>query len=87
MPFALATSSGKEMAELKMAHHTELFSLFGHKVFGTTDPEVINGKPAPDIFLVAARRFADAPDSGKVAMRVRSDSQWHGCNFVIRVLM
>lgn len=66
MPFALATSSGQEMAELKMAKHTELFSLFHHKVFGTTDPEVLVGKPGPDIFLVAGQRFPDKPIPNKV---------------------
>lgn len=61
VPIALATSSGKEMAELKMSNYPELFKLFDNKVFGSTDSEVINGKPAPDIFLVAAKRFSDQP--------------------------
>lgn len=42
-----------------MSKHQELFSLFHHKVMGTTDPDVKVGKPAPDIFLVAARRFTE----------------------------
>lgn len=62
VPFCLATSSGQEMAELKMSSHHKLFDLFEHKVYGSTDPEVKEGKPAPDIFLVAAKRFADKPD-------------------------
>lgn len=49
------------MAELKQRKYRELFDLFEHKVLGSSDPEVMNGKPAPDIFLVAARRFADQP--------------------------
>jgi len=61
IPFALATSSSKEMAELKMTSHAELFNLFNHRVYGSTDPDVINGKPAPDIFLVAGKRFPDRP--------------------------
>lgn len=61
IPFALATSSSKEMAEIKQTNHTALFDLFHHKVMGSSDPEVINGKPAPDIFLVAAKRFPDNP--------------------------
>lgn len=62
VPFCLATSSGKEMGELKMSSHQNLFDLFNHKVYGSTDPEVKDGKPAPDIFLVAARRFQVKPD-------------------------
>lgn len=62
IPIALATSSGKESVEVKTTHHQELFSLFMHKVMGSTDPDVKEGKPAPDIFLVAASRFPDAPN-------------------------
>ncbi|XP_017063331.1 probable pseudouridine-5'-phosphatase isoform X1 [Drosophila eugracilis] len=61
VPFCLATSSGADMVELKTNEHRELFSLFNHKVCGSTDKEVANGKPAPDIFLVAASRFSVAP--------------------------
>lgn len=61
VPFCLATSSGQEMAELKMSSHAKLFGLFEHKVYGSTDPDVKEGKPAPDIFIVAANRFRDKP--------------------------
>ncbi|XP_017024165.1 probable pseudouridine-5'-phosphatase isoform X1 [Drosophila kikkawai] len=60
-PFALATSSGLHMMELKTTDHRELFGLFNHKVCGSSDKEVANGKPAPDIFLVAAARFKVPP--------------------------
>lgn len=66
VPFALATSSSKEIAEIKMANHLEFFDLFHHKVMGSTDPDVKVGKPAPDIFLVAAQRFPDKPDPANV---------------------
>lgn len=61
----LATSSGKDMAEIKMSNYPDLFDLFAHKVMGSTDREVKNGKPAPDIFLVAASRFKDKPEPSK----------------------
>lgn len=67
VPIALATSSSLEMAELKMTNHRELFSLFHHKVMGSTDKDVKHGKPAPDIFLVAGRRFPDKPKPENVS--------------------
>lgn len=65
VPFCLATSSGKEMAQLKISKYVELFDLFNHHVIGASDPQVKNGKPAPDIFLVAASRFNDKPNPNK----------------------
>ena len=61
VPVAIATSSRKVNSRLKMEGHRELFGLFNHKVYGSDDPEVTRGKPNPDIFLVAAKRFPDAP--------------------------
>lgn len=62
VPIALATSSGKDMYDVKTQNHGEIFDLFDHKVYGSSDPEVVNGKPSPDIFIVAAKRFPDQPD-------------------------
>lgn len=61
IPMALATSSGEAMYKIKTSRHTELFDLFDHKVYGSSDDEVVHGKPAPDIFIVAAQRFPDKP--------------------------
>uniref|UniRef100_A0A336MXY6 pseudouridine 5'-phosphatase n=1 Tax=Culicoides sonorensis TaxID=179676 RepID=A0A336MXY6_CULSO len=62
VPIALATSSCEESVVVKTAHYQELFNLFHHKLCGGTDPEVKEGKPAPDIFLLAAQRFNEKID-------------------------
>ncbi|XWS70943.1 hypothetical protein CRYUN_Cryun03dG0094100 [Craigia yunnanensis] len=56
VPFCLATGSHRRHFELKTQRHGELFKLMHHIVLGD-DPEVKQGKPSPDIFLTAARRF------------------------------
>lgn len=56
MPICVATSSGEESVKLKTKKHAEVFKLFHHITMGT-DPEVKQGKPAPDIFLLASSRF------------------------------
>ncbi|XP_023940228.2 pseudouridine-5'-phosphatase [Bicyclus anynana] len=62
VPIALATSSAETAYHMKVdKHHKELFDLFDHKTFGSSDPSVKRGKPHPDIFLVAAAKFSDNP--------------------------
>ncbi|KAJ3156106.1 Pseudouridine-5'-phosphatase [Geranomyces michiganensis] len=58
IPMAVATSSTRPKFELKITRHRELFALFDSVTCGD-DPEVKNGKPAPDIFLVAKKRIGD----------------------------
>ncbi|XP_038878592.1 (DL)-glycerol-3-phosphatase 2 [Benincasa hispida] len=60
VPFGLATGSHRRHFELKTQRHGEIFKLMHHTVLGD-DPEVKQGKPSPDIFLAAAKRFEDAP--------------------------
>lgn len=65
IPIAIATSSGEEKCKIKTASYPHLFKLFSHMVTGSSDPEVVNGKPAPDIFLITANRFPIPPPPDK----------------------
>lgn len=61
IPIAVATSSTQPSMELKTQKYKPFFQQFNHIVCGGTDPDVKQGKPHPDIFLVAANRFPDKP--------------------------
>ena len=60
IPQAVATSSDRRHFELKTSRHRDWFGIFDRLVIGD-EPEVRKGKPAPDIFLLAARRLGAAP--------------------------
>jgi pseudouridine-5'-monophosphatase len=74
---AVATSSNRHHFELKTHRHKDWFSIFSCVVIGD-DPAVQHGKPAPDIFLIAAYRlnarpsnclvFEDAPAGAEAAL-------------------
>lgn len=59
IPMAVATSSDPASAELKTSNFPELFKLIHHVV---TADDVLSGKPAPDVFLLAAKKFPDRPN-------------------------
>lgn len=54
IPICVATSSGAESVKIKTQKHQEAFQLMHHITTGT---DVKNGKPWPDIFLLAASLF------------------------------
>ncbi|NLV58555.1 MAG: HAD family phosphatase [Clostridiales bacterium] len=58
IPLALATSTPRYVVEVYLEHIPELRGAFAAVVCGT---DVTQGKPAPDIFLLAARRLGVSP--------------------------
>ncbi|MQL90099.1 hypothetical protein Taro_022681 [Colocasia esculenta] len=65
VPICVATGSHKRHFSLKTQKHGDIFSLMHHVVVGD-DPEVKKGKPSPDVFLAAAKRFEGNVDPSKV---------------------
>jgi len=59
IPMALATSSARAAVEVKVGPHPWM-ALISERVYGD-DPDLVSGKPAPDPFLLAARRLGVAP--------------------------
>jgi len=60
IPMAIATSSHRDSFRIKARPHCDLMSVIHHVVCGN-DQELKKGKPAPDIFLLAASRFKPQP--------------------------
>lgn len=60
LPMAVATSSRRAALAKKRSNHGGMFRHFQAVVCGD-DPAVRNGKPAPDIYLEAARRLGVHP--------------------------
>lgn len=61
IPMAVATSSDRYYFDLKTTKHREWFTIFECMIMGD-DPEIKSGKPAPDMFLVAAERLRAVPE-------------------------
>lgn len=62
IPIAIATSSARHSFNKKMAYHPRILDAVSVIVCGD-DPQVVRGKPYPDIFLEAARQLGIQPDS------------------------
>lgn len=60
VPMAVATSSTRSKFELKTSRIKDLFSLFDYIICGD-DPDIKEGKPAPDIFLAAQKKLGNPP--------------------------
>lgn len=61
VPIAVGTSSSRQSFGQKTTSHGEWFALFD-TIVTADDPQVGAAKPAPDIFLIAARRLGVAPE-------------------------
>ena len=61
IPQAVASSSSQRSFRLKTQYHQAWFDLFDCIVLGD-DPALKRGKPAPDIFLLAAERLGASPE-------------------------
>ena len=62
IPLAVATGSATSTYQLKISKKGDIFSCFEHAVC-SDDKELEHGKPAPDIYLIAAGRFGSPPKS------------------------
>jgi pseudouridine-5'-monophosphatase len=60
VPQAVATSSARRLFEMKTTRHRDWFAAFALVVCGD-DPRCRRGKPAPDIFLLAAADLGVRP--------------------------
>ncbi len=60
IPQAIASSSSRHHFEMKTVLHQEWFKIFDRFTLGD-DPEIKQGKPAPDIFLLTAERMGTSP--------------------------
>jgi HAD superfamily hydrolase (TIGR01509 family) len=62
LPLAVASSTPRRLVELSLAHHG-VRPRFAHVV---SAEEVVHGKPAPDVFLLAMSRLGVPPASSIV---------------------
>lgn len=62
IPQAIASSSVRRSFERKITNHRDWFAIFDCIVLGD-DPDVKQGKPAPDTFVIAAQRLQAKPEN------------------------
>jgi len=60
IPQAIASSSSRHHFDMKTMNHQEWLKIFDQITLGD-DPAIAKGKPAPDIFLLAAKRLDALP--------------------------
>ncbi len=60
IPMAVATSSPRELLELKTRNHQDWFGAFAH-ILSVEDKDILNGKPEPDVYLAAAHKLGFEP--------------------------
>ncbi|XP_008789728.3 (DL)-glycerol-3-phosphatase 2-like isoform X4 [Phoenix dactylifera] len=65
IPMCVATGTYKHNFEVLTQNHGETFAMMHHVVLGD-DPEVKKRKPAPDVFLIALKRFEGNVDPSEV---------------------
>ena len=61
IPQAIASSSSRHHFEMKTANHKQWLNIFEVVTLGD-DPEIEQGKPSPDIFLLTAERLNVSPE-------------------------
>eukprot|EP00579_Thalassiosira_antarctica_P026722 CAMPEP_0202022618 /NCGR_PEP_ID=MMETSP0905-20130828/49989_1 /ASSEMBLY_ACC=CAM_ASM_000554 /TAXON_ID=420261 /ORGANISM="Thalassiosira antarctica, Strain CCMP982" /LENGTH=280 /DNA_ID=CAMNT_0048584807 /DNA_START=11 /DNA_END=850 /DNA_ORIENTATION=- len=84
VPMAIATSSRAASVQKKRCKHEKMFQSFQEIVTGD-DPNVKNGKPAPDIYLEAAKRLGVHPSECLVfedALTGAQSGKSAGCRLV-----
>jgi len=63
IPFGISTGSSKEAFEMKETNLKSFFAEFDFILKCGSDPEIKQGKPGPDPYLVASKRFTSLPTS------------------------
>lgn len=62
IPQAIASSSSRRHFDMKTINHQEWLKIFDQIMLGD-DPAITQGKPAPDIFLLVAKRLKVKPEN------------------------